>query len=258
MNVMFYIFIFVFGLIFGSFCNVIIYRIPRRESIVFPSSHCPDCGAKIKPYDNIPIISYIILHGRCRNCHKKISVRYPIIELSVGIIFLINFYYFGISVLFFKYLFFSISLFIISMIDSFNMVIPDIISIPSIFIGLIFNFFIYIYDLMMFVKVFVLGAIIGMFIIAFIKVAGKIIWKKEVMGSGDILLMGIIGSFLGIYAIIPTLFWGSFLGAIIGGILMLAKKANRGSLIPFGPYLSVGSIIAIFTLPYIFKIFGLN
>jgi len=110
--------VFIFGLLFGSFSNVLIYRIPRGESIVFPPSHCPKCGARIKPYDNIPIISYIMLGGRCRSCHQPISIRYPLVELSVGLIFLLNFLLFGFSVNFARFLLFMYSLFLLSLVNN--------------------------------------------------------------------------------------------------------------------------------------------
>ncbi len=250
------IFVFIFGLLFGSFSNVLIYRIPRGESIVFPPSHCPNCGARIKPYDNIPVISYIVLKGKCRSCHEPISIRYPVIELSVGILFLLNFLLFGLSVNFLRFLVFTYSLFLLSATDLMYMVIPDQISIPALSFGLIIDLFLHL-SLKLYLIHFVGGAVSGMLIILLIKVIGKAIWKKEVMGSGDIFLMGIIGAYIGIYYILPTLFWGALLGSIYGIALIIRKKGNRSSMVPFGPFLALGSIVSLVTLPYILRLMWL-
>lgn len=249
--------VFIFGLIFGSFSNVLIYRIPRDESIAFPPSHCPKCGARIKPYDNIPVVSYIILGGKCRSCHQSISIRYPIVELSVGILFLLNFLIFGLTVNFARFLLLTYSLFLLSATDILYMVIPDKISIPALILGLVVNLFHHM-QIKLYLVNFILGAASGMLIIWLIMVIGKMIWKKEVMGSGDIFVMGIIGAYLGIYYILPTLFWGALFGAVYGIILILRKKASRSSMIPFGPFLAVGAIVSLLTLPFIFKLMGLG
>jgi len=248
--------VFIFGLLFGSFSNVLIYRIPRGESIVFPPSHCPKCGARIKPYDNIPIISYIMLGGRCRSCHQPISIRYPLVELSVGLIFLLNFLLFGFSVNFARFLLFMYSLFLLSATDILYMVIPDKISIPALILGLIINLFHHM-PIKLYIINFIIGTASGMIVIWLIMVIGKIIWKKEVMGSGDIFVMGIVGAYLGIYYILPTLFWGALFGAVYGIVLIVRKKASRDSMIPFGPFLAAGAITSLLTLPFIFKLLGL-
>ncbi len=142
-QILIYIFIFVFGAAFGSFLNVCIYRIPRKESIVFPSSHCPICKVKIKPINNIPIISFILLKGKCKNCNTCIHWHYLLIEILTPLLFFFLFLRFGnrFSIIFIKYIiFFSIGL-IIFFVDLFHKIIPDVLSLPLIPIGIILSFF---------------------------------------------------------------------------------------------------------------------
>jgi len=235
------ILIFILGLIVGSFNNVCIYRIPRNESIIYPASHCPKCRSKIKPIDNIPLLSYILLKGRCRNCKSKISIQYPIVELLTGLTYLIIYLIYGLSVQTLIYIILSSALIIIAFIDLNEQIIPDVISLPGIVIGLILSFIV---PYISFINS-VLGALIGGGIILIIAWVGSIIFKKEAMGGGDVKLAAMIGAFLGWRYMVISLFLGFFLGALAGIFLILSKIKRKEDMVPFGPFIALGSIITL-------------
>jgi len=233
--------IFILGLIVGSFSNVCIHRIPRNESIIYPASHCPKCRSKIKPVDNIPLLSYILLKGRCRNCKSKISIQYPIVELITGLIYLIIYLTYGLGVQTLIYIILSSALMIIAFIDLNQQIVPDVISLPGIIIGFILSFFV---PYISFINS-ALGVVIGGGIILVIGLAGSVIFKKEAMGGGDVKLAAMIGAFLGWRYIIISLFLGFFLGALVGIILILSKIKSREDTVPFGPFIVLGSFITL-------------
>jgi len=233
--------IFILGLIVGSFSNVCIYRIPRNESIIYPASHCPKCRSKIKPVDNIPLLSFILLKGRCRNCKSKISIQYPIVELLTGLIYLIIYLTYGLSVQTLIYIILSSALIIIAFIDLNEQIVPDVISLPGIAIGFIISFFV---PYISFINS-ALGVVVGGGIILIIGLAGSVIFKKEAMGGGDVKLAAMIGAFLGWRYIIISLFLGFFLGALAGIILILSKIKSREDVVPFGPFIVLGSFITL-------------
>ena len=233
--------ILILGLIIGSFSNVCIYRIPKNESIVFPASHCPNCHTPIKAIDNVPILSFLLLKGKCRKCGEKISIRYPVVEFLTGAIYLLIFLIYGRSYQTLIYALLSSALIIISFIDLDVQIIPDEISLPGIVIGLALSFIVpyisYLNSL--------LGIIIGGGIIFLIALAGLAIFKKEAMGGGDVKLSAMIGAFIGWKYIMISLFIGFFIGAIAGILLILLKIRNRDDLVPFGPFIVLGSLITI-------------
>jgi len=233
--------IFILGLIVGSFSNVCIYRIPRNESIVYPASHCPKCHSNISPKDNIPLLSYILLKGRCRNCKSKISIQYPIVELLTGLIYLIIYLIYGLSIQTLIYIILSSALIIIAFIDLNEQIVPDVISLPGIVIGSIISSFV---TYISFINS-ALGILAGGGIILTIGLAGSVIFKKEAMGGGDVKLVAMIGAFLGWRYIIISLFLGFFLGALAGIILILSKIKSREDVIPFGPFIVLGSLITL-------------
>ena len=233
--------IFILGLIVGSFSNVCIYRIPKNESIIFPASHCPKCNSPIKPVDNIPLISYILLKGRCRNCKSKISIQYPVVELLTGLIYLIIYLIYGLSVQTLIYIILSSALIIIAFIDLNEQIVPDVISLPGIVIGFIISFLV---TYISFINS-ALGILAGGGIILIIGWAGSVIFKKEAMGGGDVKLAAMIGAFLGWRYIIISLFLGFFIGALAGIILILSKIKNREDVVPFGPFIVLGSFVTL-------------
>jgi len=233
--------IFILGLIVGSFSNVCINRIPKNESIIYPASHCPKCRSNISPKDNIPILSYILLKGRCRNCKSKISIQYPIVELITGLIYLIIYLTYGLSVQTLIYIILSSALIIIAFIDLNEQIVPDVISLPGIVIGFIISFFVLYIS---FINS-ALGVLVGGGIILIIGMAGSVIFKKEAMGGGDVKLAAMIGAFLGWRYIIISLFLGFFLGALAGIILILSKAKSKEDVVPFGPFIVLGSFITL-------------
>ena len=233
--------IFILGLIVGSFSNVCIYRIPRNESIIYPASHCLKCRSNISPRDNIPLLSYILLKGRCRNCKSKISIQYPIVELLTGVIYLIIYLTYGLSIQSLIYIILSSALVIIAFIDLNEKIVPDIISLPGIVIGFIISFFVLYIS---FINS-ALGVVVGGGIILIIGLAGSVIFKKEAMGGGDVKLAAMIGAFLGWRYIIISLFLGFFLGALAGIILIMSKVKSREDVVPFGPFIVLGSFITL-------------
>ena len=229
--------LFILGAILGSFLNVVIYRLPKGKSIIFPPSSCPHCGARIKPYDNIPIVSYIILKGRCRNCGAPISPRYPIVESIVAFSFLFGYLRYGLSFEYLTFVLFILLLVPISFIDFDTMLIPDSIAIPGIIIGLTLSFF----RGRMYSSI--LGAVIGAVVIVTIYYSAKFIYKKEAIGLGDMRLSALIGSFVGWASFLITVFIASFIGLIYGVIIIRKRGGTIKKEIPFGPFLSIGGFI---------------
>ncbi len=233
---------FILGAVIGSFLNVCIYRIPAGKSIVSPPSSCPLCGHKIRFYENIPILSYLFLRGKCSSCKIRISARYPAIEALTGLLFVLVLYYFGFSTATLIYWLFAAVLVTITFIDYDHQIIPDVISLPGIVIGFICSFFIPWFSWLDSL----LGILIGggiLFVIAYLyeKIA-----KREGMGGGDIKLLAMIGAFLGWKAILPVVFLSSLLGTVVGVPAMLIQKGDTRFVIPFGPFLAAAALIYLF------------
>lgn len=235
------IFVFSIGAIVGSFLNVCIYRLPRHESILFPASHCPNCGKSIRFYDNIPLLSYIILRGKCRNCKRGISPRYPFIEGISGLLAVAIVIKYGLTLHSLLLLLFIFCLIIITFIDLDYQIIPDILSIPGIIAGIGASFLLPTIswtDSM-------LGILAGGGFLFIIAITYKWLTNRDGMGGGDIKLLAMAGAWLGFKAIPFILLISSFIGALIGSIsLLLAKKSFRYR-IPFGPFISIAAIIYI-------------
>lgn len=235
------IFILLLGLIIGSFSNVCIYRIPRNESLIRPGSHCPKCNQPIKFYDNIPLVSFIILKGKCRYCKEKISWQYPLVEFLTGIIYLLLFLRYGLQLVTFVYMFFCSALIIITFIDLKENIIPDVLSLPFILLGFLMSFFLK--NLSPINSL--LGILAGGGVLLLVAILGGFLFKKEAMGGGDIKLAAMVGAFLGWQLTLLSLFLSFFTGAIIG-IVILIKNKGESDPIPFGPFIALGTIIALF------------
>jgi len=236
------IIVLIFGAIVGSFLNVCIYRLPRDKSIIVPNSYCPDCKKPIKFYDNIPILSYIILRGRCRHCNAKISIRYPIVEFITALLFLLLYKITGLTIEFCVMMLFVSLLIVISFVDLEFQIIPDILSIGGLIIGLILSFFRQNFGF--FDALF--GVLLGGGVLFAIAYGYQLLRKIEGMGGGDIKLIGMIGAYCGIKGVIFTIITGSFFGTIVGIPAMLIKGKDSKYAIPFGPFLSLGAVIYIF------------
>lgn len=240
-----FILFFVFGAVIGSFLNVCIYRIPAKISVAWPSSHCPKCKNKIKWYDNIPILSYIILHGKCRHCKEKISLQYPIVEFLTAVLTTLFFFNFGLTAWTFCTIFCLYVLIVLSFIDLETYTIPDILSIGLIFFGLAVCSLNPAFDgnwLSKFTQS-ITGASIGFFGSWGLALACSAFIKKEALGGGDIKLMGAIGALSGCWGMANALMLSSLFGLICFVILARLKKTPENGAIPFGPFLSLGLII---------------
>jgi leader peptidase (prepilin peptidase) / N-methyltransferase len=242
-------FVFALGAIIGSFLNVCIVRLPRGESLIRPASHCPQCNAPIKFYDNIPLISYIILRGTCRHCKKRISVQYPVVEALTGLMTLALFMKYGPTVQFLLLLLFSSALLIITFIDLAHQIIPDAISIPGIPCGLGASLLIPTVSW----QESLLGILVGGGILLFIAVGYKWITRRDGMGGGDIKLLAMMGAWLGWKAIPFIILASSLIGLLVGGGSGLLLKKGLRTKIPFGPFLAIASLIYIFFGPEIIR-----
>ena len=247
---MFAAFAFVLGLVLGSFLNVCIYRIPRGMSIVYPPSHCPSCGHRLSPLDNIPLLSYILLRGKCRYCGASISPRYPLVELLTGLLVLSLYIKTGASVDFLIYLPFITCLVALSFIDIDTGRLPDRITLPLTALGFILSLLPG--GLSPFASL--LGIISGLLTMYAVAVFGKALFKKEALGGGDVKLMMAVGSFLGAAGVLFALFAGSILGSFFG-IWFLARK--KGNVIPFGPFLSAGALVYLFLEKFVLSSLGI-
>jgi leader peptidase (prepilin peptidase)/N-methyltransferase len=248
----YYISAFLLGSVIGSFLNVCIYRIPRGMSVVFPSSRCPSCNNPVRPLDNIPILSYILLGGRCRVCKAGISPRYPLVEFLNAALYVIILWRFRPYYSWFLLVYFILlsSLIVITFIDIDKQIIPNGITLPGIPLALIFGSTILPdpfsrFELLGF-KTSITGVLLGGGLFYAIGALGSAVFKKEAMGGGDIKLMAMLGGIIGWKGVLLTSFIGSLFGSVIGISLILIKGSTFGSKIPFGPYLAFGAIISLF------------
>ncbi len=257
---------FLFGLIVGSFLNVCIVRLPRGRSIANPPSHCPRCRTPIRFYDNIPLISFLVLRGKCRSCGEPISWRYPIVELMNGLFYVWIANELGLGGEAGLMMAFCSSLIVITFIDFDHQIIPDAITLPGMIIGLsLAPFFMYpLTDQLPFH----LDALLphaGPYFTAFMNsVIGLVLgggpllaigwlWEKlrhiEAMGGGDIKLMGMVGSFLGWKGALLTIMLGALSGSVVGVLLIVLKRHKMEKVIPFGPFLAIGAVASAFYGP---------
>jgi leader peptidase (prepilin peptidase)/N-methyltransferase len=236
------IYVFGIGLCIGSFLNVCIHRLPQGASIVSPPSACPGCGARIRWYDNLPVISYALLRGRCRNCRAVISIRYPLVELLTGffaVVVAIRFGWMWPSLIYFGFI---TALLVVTFIDLDHRIIPDVISLPGIPLG--------------FAASFVLPAITWTSSLYGIMLGGgsllaiawcyRLVTGKDGMGGGDIKLLAMIGAFLGWKGVVFTILASSLIGTIVGLVVMIKAGKNMKLAIPFGPFLAIGAVLHLF------------
>ena len=233
---------FVFGAVIGSFLNVCIWRIPEEKSIVFPSSHCPKCGQSIRPWDNIPIMSWLLLRGRCRDCGEPISLRYPLVELLTALLSLAIFWLYGPSLQYLAGFLFAAVLIVITFIDFDHQIIPDAISLPGIPVFFLLGW------LVMGVPLWesLIGILVGGGFLYLIAVGYELLTKREGMGGGDIKLLAMIGAFLGWKSLFFVVFMSSILGAAVGVVLILIKGKDMKYAVPFGPFLSAAAVMYLF------------
>ena len=280
---------FLFGIVIGSFLNVCISRIPEGQSVIFPASHCPRCQSPIRPYDNIPVLSWILLRGKCRNCHLPISPMYPIVEFLTGVLFVLAYYSFGLTLPTFKFLIFGCLLIILIVTDIVARILPDAVNWFGFGLALAFStrvppegfsnllpgsrqlpgMFIGVLDA-------VAGAAFGSLVLLGAATMYKLVRKREGMGMGDVKMMAMVGAFLGIRGAFLTILIGTLLGSVIGiGFVSLlylfgwrrklAERAHRrrlGSLpalrwtlameyqLPLGSFLGIAALLVVYELPW--------
>ena len=237
---MLYLILFVLGAVVGSFLNVCIYRLPRDMSIVMPPSHCPGCGARLSPFDMIPLFSYLFLRGKCRQCGKAISAKYPVVELITALVFVaLSFIYGPTADLVFSLILIS-SLIVVFFADLETQIIPDQVSVVILGSGLA-KFYFY-GDLLGSLT----GAIAGFILMYGFYRLGSALYKQEAMGGGDIKLAAALGAFFGWQSLLLCLFLSFLIGAVVSIALMAAKIKKRTDVIPFGPAMVMAAVIVLF------------
>lgn len=255
--------IFLFGLIIGSFLNVCILRIPNSKSIVLPPSHCPSCGTPIKPYDNIPVVSWLLLAGRCRKCKVRISAMYPMVELGTGLLFLACYLMFGLNAEALKWAIFAALIIVLTITDLRERILPDKVTFVGLGLGLLLSLFTRPVDgtaLWLANHLFAYpppeaalsfgDALIGA------GVASGLLWLvaegyfrargREGMGLGDVKMMAMAGAFLGLQRALLTILAGSLLGSVIGIAVIAIGRKGRDFELPFGTFLGAGAMLVVF------------
>jgi leader peptidase (prepilin peptidase)/N-methyltransferase len=251
MFVVFACYAFAVGAIIGSFLNVVIHRYPRGESVVFPPSHCPHCDAKIKPYDNVPLLSFLILGGRCRHCRGSISLRYPLIELANGLFYLAIYQRTGVAVTFLPLAAIVSMTLVLIFIDLDIQILPDVIDLPGAAIALgmaAAGIGAMLPDLTL-ARTFLDslgGAALGSGLLLAIAVGYKLLRKVEGMGLGDVKMMAMIGGLVGWEPLLAVLLIASVTGAIFGVSLALGTGRGMQVPIPFGVFLGIGTLAVLF------------
>ncbi|MBT8361350.1 MAG: prepilin peptidase [Deltaproteobacteria bacterium] len=245
---------FIFGTMIGSFLNVVILRLPQPgTSIVFPASHCPNCKTPLHWYENIPILSFTFLRGRCAHCRAPISIQYPTVELLTGLLAAAVAASYGLSLAALGYFIFSAALVTIIWIDIHHQIIPDIISIPGIVMGFCFSFI----SPLLSWQDSLIGLLVGGGIFYAISYSYYIIRKQEGLGGGDIKLLAMLGAFLGWQSLIFIIFASSLTGSMVGLIAMRSQKKGAFTRIPFGPFLAISGLAYLFFHPTIHHVFRL-
>jgi leader peptidase (prepilin peptidase) / N-methyltransferase len=233
---------FVLGTIWGSFANVIILRLPRGESIVHPRSHCTSCGAWVAWYDNVPLLSWLMLRGRCRKCGARFSFRYFLVEMITGVLFALSFWKFGWSFSFLEMLPFCFALVVVTFIDIDHFLLPDVFTLSGIVIGLVGAVF----NPQRTLPDAVLGMLFGGGFLWALAYLYFLLRKEEGMGGGDIKLLAWIGAVLGWQAIPFVIMASSFSGSIVGLLVAYRQKKGMKTMIPFGPYLALAAMVYVF------------
>jgi leader peptidase (prepilin peptidase) / N-methyltransferase len=235
----------VLGLVVGSFLNVVIYRVPRRRSVVWPASRCPKCGEPIAPKDNIPLVSYLLLRGRCRKCGERISMRYPLIEALTALLFGAAFYKFGVSIQLISAFVLIAALISLAAIDLEHGILPNAIIGPCAAVGFVLSvlrdpsgWWIYL------ISALAVGG--GLFALAVAYPAG--------MGMGDVKMGGMLGAFLGPYGALAV-FLGALCGTAVGGLLLALGRIRRRSALPFGVFMAFGGLVSLFEGQELFALY---
>jgi leader peptidase (prepilin peptidase)/N-methyltransferase len=227
---------FILGCVIGSFANVCIHRLPWQHSLMLPPSHCPNCQQGLRPWHNVPIVSYVLLKGRCAYCHTAISWRYPFVEFLCGLLYIVLYAHFGFSIPGMIFTLLATSLLIVSFIDLAYRIIPDVITLPGIIAGLLASTLATPIGL----GSALLGAVIGGGLCLLIAIV-----SRGGMGGGGIKLTAMSGACLGGQGVLVTIFLAALSGAVSGLFLLLIKKKGRKDALPFGPFLALGALLSL-------------
>jgi len=230
----------------GSFLNVVIHRLPLRQSLSRPRSHCTRCGRTIPWYDNLPVLSWFLLRGRCRQCGEAFSFRYPMVELITAVLLLALLAKFGLSIALAFAFYFACSLLVVTYIDLDHRIIPDRVTLPGIGVGLLLALVAPAEVRVAAVQSWAIGTLVGGGILWLVAWGYELATGREGMGGGDIKLLAMIGAFLGWQGVLVTLLLASFIGSAIGIVWMLVRGADTRLAIPFGPFLAMGALVALF------------
>lgn len=227
------------GLCVGSFLNVCIHRLPQGQSVVSPGSRCPHCGYELRWFDNIPVVSYAMLRGRCRRCGAAISVRYPIIELITMAVFVAHYFVFGADIVLVPRLLFASALIALFAIDLEHHLLPNAITLPGIVVGLAFSLLLPPGIQSALIGVLVGGGVLWLIGEAYFRIAGQ-----EGMGGGDVKMLAMIGAFLGWKLVLVTLVFSSIAGSLIGGLVLATRRGGLKYALPYGTFLAIGGLVA--------------
>jgi leader peptidase (prepilin peptidase)/N-methyltransferase len=230
----------VFGLAVGSFLNVCIYRIPRNQSLAFPPSRCPQCGTRLRWVDNIPVVSWLALRGRCRQCGATISKQYPIVEILTAILFMVVVFLTPPGWLLVSRLLFTAILIVLFAIDLELQILPNAITLPAIAVGFAFSFVVPPGPMPA-----LLGILLGAGLLYAIAAGYYLLRKEEGLGMGDVKMLAMIGAFLGWRAVLLTLVLSSFAGALVGVTIMALRREGLRYALPFGTFLALGAFVSM-------------
>src|ERR1700683_294115 len=257
------VFVVLFGLVIGSFLNVCIVRKPGRKRIVLPASAWPKCGALIRPYDNVPVLSWLLLGGKCRSCRTPISKMYPLVELLTGALFFACYYAFGVTLDSLEWAVFSALMIVLVFTDLRERLLPDVVNYTGFALGILFSFFVAPADgtarwlgshmfefappapVLSFVDA-LLGAAVGSALLWLVSEAYFRLRGREGMGLGDVKMMLLVGAFLGVKRTLLTILAGSLLGSVLGVAVILAKRKESNYELPFGTFLGMAAILVVF------------
>ena len=227
------------GLPVGSFLNVCIHRLPLGQSVVTPRSRCPHCAYELRWYDNVPVLSYVLLRGRCRRCRAPISLRYPVVEIMTAAVFVGHYAVFGLDIVLVPRLVFASALIALFAIDLEHHLLPNAITLPGIVAGLAFNLLLPPGILSALIGTLVGGGVLWLIGEAYFRIAGQ-----EGMGGGDVKMLAMIGAFLGWKLVIVTLVFSSIAGSVIGVLVLATRRGGLKYALPYGTFLALGALVA--------------
>jgi leader peptidase (prepilin peptidase)/N-methyltransferase len=231
--------LFVLGLLVGSFLNVCIYRLPRRESLNWPGSHCTSCDRPLSWYENIPLVSWLVLRGRCRTCHTPISPVYPIVEALTGLVFLTAFELYALTPLLAARLLFACAMIVLFVIDLQHRILPNVITVPGVVVGFAVSLWLPPGWLSSSLGLLLGGGVLFLIGEAYYRTRGV-----EGMGMGDVKMLAMIGAFLGWPLMLLTLILATFSGAIVGLAMIVSGRGGAKAALPFGTFLAVGALVS--------------